>query len=212
MIFSRRGKMRQERHRRDASLTFMILLATAVGCQATSAPSNEPEVTDRPNPVGQLEMAIGGVSLERGKESLPADPGYLYVKDVLETQEDGRATIRFPGSRTLAISPRARLTIGADSGNLTVRIVRGALSVQVGSTSGSSPLDFWGEQGAKSWLGVQTPYGVARMAPGPNELTLAMVGDSAQLKAISGSVEVITRSGQPTQLTAGERLILTLTK
>ena len=211
MIFSRRGKMRQERDRRCASLGFAVLLATAVGCQATSAPGDEPEVTDRIAPVGQLELATGGVSLERGKESLPADPGYLYVKDVLETQEDGKATIRFPGSRTLEISPRARVTIGADRGNLTVRIVRGALSVQVGSTSASSPFDFWGEQGAKSWLGVQTPYGVARMAPGRNELTLAMVGDSAHLKAVSGSVEVITRSGQATQLTAGQRLTLTLT-
>ena len=212
MIFSRRGKMRQERDRRCASLGFAVLLATAVGCQATSAPGDEPEVTDRIAPVGQLELATGGVSLERGKESLPADPGYLYVKDVLETQEDGKATIRFPGSRTLEISPRARVTIGADRGNLTVRIVRGALSVQVGSTSASSPFDFWGEQGAKSWLGVQTPYGVARMAPGRNELTLAMVGDSAHLKAVSGSVEVITRSGQATQLTAGQRLTLTLSK
>jgi len=207
--------MRQERERRDAWLSVVVLLATAVGCQATSALSTEPEVAevaDRTAPVGQLELAIGGVSLERGKESLPAEEGYLYVKDVLETHEDGRATIRFPGSRTLEIWPRARLTIGADRGSLTVRIVRGALSVQVGSTSASSPFDFWGEQGEKSWLGVQTPYGVARMAPGRNELTLAMVGDSAHLKAVSGSVEVITRNGQPRQLTAGQRLTLTLTK
>jgi hypothetical protein len=204
--------MRQERDRRAASMGLVILFATAVGCQATSATSSEPELTDPSAPVGQLELAVGGVSLERGKESLPAETGYLYAKDVLETQEDGKATIRFPGSRTLEISPRARVTIGADRGSLTVRIVRGALSVQVGSSSPSSPFDFWGEQGPKSWLGVQTPYGVARMAPGRNELTLAMVGDSAHLKAVSGSVEVITRGGQATQLAAGEKLTLTLTK
>jgi ferric-dicitrate binding protein FerR (iron transport regulator) len=189
-----------------------ILAAAAVGCESTSAPSSSEEMSDPTAPVGQLELMLGGVLLERGKASHPAELGYLYVKDVLETQEDGRATVRFAGNRTLEIQPHARVTIGADKGSLLLRVIRGALSVQVGSPSASSPFDFWGEHGSKSWLGVHTPYGVARMAPGRNALSLAMISDSAHLKALSGSVEVFSRSGQATELTAGQQLTLTLSK
>jgi hypothetical protein len=50
------------------------------------------------------------------------------------------------------------------------------------------------------------------MAPGRNALSLAMISDSAHLKALSGSVEVFSRSGQATELTAGQQLTLTLSK
>ncbi len=213
IIFSRHGKVRQERARLPLRAALAsILAAAAVGCQSTSAPSSLEEMSDPTAPVGQLELMLGGVSLERNKASLPAELGYLYVKDVLETQEDGRATVRFPGNRTLEIQPHARLTITADKGSLLLRVIRGALSVQVGSPSASSPFDFWGEPGSKAWLGVHTPYGVARMPPGRNGLSLAMIADSAQLKALSGSVEVFSRSGQATELAAGQQLTLTLSK
>ena len=179
-----------------------FLAAAAVGCQSTSPPSSSEEMSDPNAPVGQLE---------RGKVSQPAELGYLYVTDVVETYEDGRATIRFPGNRTLQIEQRARLTIGEDKGSVLLRMNRGALSVEVGSPSASAPLDFWGEGGSRAWLGVQTPYGVARMAPGRNALSLAMIADSAHLKALSGSIEVLSRSGQASELAAGQQLILTLT-
>jgi hypothetical protein len=168
-------------------------------------------MSDPNAPVGQLEMTSGAVSLERDKVSQPAELGYLYVTDVVETYEDGRATIRFPGNRTLQIEQRARVTIGADKGSVLLRMNRGALSVEVGSPSASAPFDFWGEGGSRAWLGVQTPYGVARMAPGRNALSLAMIADSAHLKALSGSIEVLSRSGQASELAAGQQLILTLT-
>lgn len=183
------------------------------GCQSPPDPSHGEGVGEKDDtpPMAQLESTIGAVTLERGKGATWAELGYLFQKDVLETKEDSRATLRLPGNHLVEIGPRSRMAIGEDKGGLFLRVVRGSILARC---SGEPPgdLDFWGQRSAAAWVGIQTPYGAARVPPGRSEVSVAVLSDSAQVNAIAGTIEVISRSGQVTPLEKGKQLRLNLMK
>ncbi len=193
----------------------MGLAATLLGsaCQSPPDPSRGEGVGEKDDtpPMGQLESTIGAVTLERVKGATWAELGYLFQKDVLETKEDSRATLRLPGNHLVEIGPRSRMAIGEDKGALFLRVVRGSIITRC---SGEPPgdLDFWGQRSATAWVGIQTPYGAARVPPGRSEVSVAVLSESAQVNAIAGTIEVISRSGQVTALEKGGHLRLNLMK
>jgi hypothetical protein len=193
----------------------VALASTLLGsaCQSPPDPARGDGVgeNDDAPPMGQLESTIGAVTLERGKGATWADLGYLFQRDVLETKGDSRATIRLPGNHLVEIGPQSRMAIGEDRGGLFLRVVRGSI---VARCSGEPPgnLDFWGPRSATAWVGIQTPYGAARVPPGPTEVSVAVLADSAQVNAIAGTIEVISRSGQVTPLEKGGQRRLNLMK
>ena len=193
----------------------VALAATLLGsaCQSPPDPARGEGVGEKEDtpPMGQLESTIGAVTLERVKGATWAELGYLFQKDVLETKEDSRATLRLPGNHLVEIGPQSRMAIGEDRGGLFLRVVRGSI---VARCSGDPPgdLDFWGQRSATAWVGIQTPYGAVRVPPGRSEVSVAVLGDSAQVNAIAGTIEVISRSGQVTPLEKGGQLRLNLNK
>jgi hypothetical protein len=111
----------------------------------------------------------GIVTLERdGKES-PAQLGYVYRRDALETGADGEARVRFPGGRVVQLGPSSRFVLDEDSSGLVLQVPKGTL---LSSSEDSTE--------AGRALSIQTPFGRTELGTGKNGLSLQVGKDGAR--------------------------------
>ncbi len=155
--------------------------------------------TQGPKAVAHLEKLQGRVVLERGGVQSTAALGYLFLKDALETSADAGANIRFPDGRVLEVGPDARFLIDERGDGLVLEVSRGLVISRVPMGGGGA--------GAVS-LQILTPFGITRVADGPSEVQVSVGPDSSQVNVVVGSVEFLSRNGEPTEVRAGETLAL----
>lgn len=154
--------------------------------------------------VAHLQGKNGTVTLERdGKKGL-AQLGYLYVKDVIETGEDGDATVRFQGSRVLELGPDGRLVIGEDASGLVVEVQKGFVLTRIPKDAQGTADDLGGTVG----LSILTPFGLTRVG-GSSEVKVALSEDGATVDVLLGSVELVSRNGETQKAEAGDVLTIT---
>jgi hypothetical protein len=97
--------------------------------------------------VGQLKVVKGAVSIERGGQRLPAQPGtHVQVTDTIVTGADGSAGIAFIDNSLLSIGPNSVLAIERYAFNSTTHegtfdsaLRKGTLSVVSGKIAKQSP-------------------------------------------------------------------------
>ncbi|MGQ0506648.1 MAG: hypothetical protein ACT4TC_15150, partial [Myxococcaceae bacterium] len=170
------------------------LLAAAV---LVACPEDEPKAMDAGlSPSAHLEKVSGKVTLERRGVSEPAQLGYLFSGDALETGSDGSAVIRFGGGRRVEVGPDARLVITQNEGGIVLEVARGLVLSRV-------PMEGEGSEGADIALTIVTPFGVTRVGAMENSVEIDVGADEAKLRVLAGSVEIVSRGGQSTNLAAG---------
>jgi hypothetical protein len=96
--------------------------------------------------------------------------------------------------------------IGEDKGGPLIRLYHGSLQVE--SAAGAAAADPWGERGAQSLMGIQTPYGVARIKPGESSVSVTLSDDSGKIEILKGTAEVVSRKGEAISLRAGQTMEL----
>src|SRR5262249_38727250 len=87
-----------------------------------------------------LEQAKGKVTLERGGKKSPAQLGYLYVGDAVETGEDGEARVRFAGGRVVELGPDGRFELKEGEGGLVLSIAQGLVLTSNATNAPAQPL------------------------------------------------------------------------
>ncbi len=154
-------------------------------------------------PSATLEFKKGQVSLQRAGKTVPAELGYLYVKDAIETGAGAEATIRFPGDRVIEIGPDARLVIGEDKTGIVLEVARGLV---LSRTPAPAPGNF----GGTVMLSISTPFGLTRLGSTLNEVSVVVGKDSANIEVRVGTVAFVSRDGQTRNANAGDTLVVTL--
>ena len=117
---------------------FRVLVAFACGLVPLAAVGDD---------VGQLKVVKGAVSLERGGQRLPVQPGTLVqVSDTIITGADGSAGIAFVDNSLLSVGPNSVLAIDRYAFNSTTHegvfdsaLRKGTLSVISGKIAKQSP-------------------------------------------------------------------------
>jgi hypothetical protein len=150
--------------------------------------------------VGHLETQKGQVTLVREGKSAPAQLGYLYAQDAIETGSDGSARVRLSGGRVVEIGPDARFELREGEGGVLLELARGLLLTRVesGGAMGESKVAFT----------VLTPFGLTRVGSGGSELSIEILKDGAQVDVKLGQVELVSRNGEVTSARAGDTLSL----
>lgn len=192
---------------RVARALLLFGVCSFVGCDDEIAP-----ITDAVDAgavakqaVAHLEAKSGSVTLERELRTGPAQLGYLYVRDVLETGADGEATVRFQGSRVLELGPDGRMVIGEDATGLVVEVQKGFVLTRVPKDAKPEGPD---DLGGKVGLSILTPFGITRVGSA-SEVKVALTADGATVDVLLGSVELVSRSGQSQTAEAGDVLTIT---
>lgn len=179
---------------------FLILLGWAVGLAGCD---DRPEVATAPDagarrPIAHLESKLGTVYLERDGKRAPAELGYVFVDDALETGSDGEAKIRFPGGRQVEVGPDARFVVGQDQTGVVLRVSRGLILSRV-------PARAPGDE-APVALTIHTPFGLTRIGAGESEVSVDVQKEEAIVQVKIGSVAFVSRNGETSELAAGDRL------
>jgi hypothetical protein len=106
--------------------------------------------------IGQIKVAKGGVSIERGGQTLPGSVGMrLQTSDTIRTASDGSVGITMTDNSLLSTGPNTVLSLDrydfdptTNHGRFDSSLSKGALSVISGSIAKS----------AKDAMTVRTPY------------------------------------------------------
>jgi hypothetical protein len=146
-----------------------------------------------------LELAKGQVTLERQARKTPAQLGYLYVKDALETGEDGQANVRLAGGRLLELGPEGRFVLQEGEGGLVLNVSQGLVLTRNVTDEPSQPLP-----GPSVQLTIMTPFGFTRMGTDPLELTLTVNPTGTNVDVKFGQVDMVSTDGTVTQIGAGQ--------
>jgi hypothetical protein len=143
----------------------------------------------------------GSVTLERdGKES-PAQLGYVYRHDALETGADGEARVRFPGGRLVQLGANSRFVLDEDANGLVLQVPKGTLI----SSSEETP------EGGRA-LSIQTPFGRTELGTNKNGLSLEVGKDGAKVDVLLGEVQLLSNNGERGKAAQGDKVELTLGK
>jgi hypothetical protein len=150
--------------------------------------------------VAHLESQKGQVTLFREGASAPAQLGYLYAGDALETGANGSTHMRLSGGRVVEIGPDARFELREGEGGVLLELARGLLLTRVegGGAMGESKVAFT----------VLTPFGLTRVGSGGSELTIDVDSEGAQVDVKLGAVELVSRNGEVTRAAQGDKLKL----
>ena len=177
---------------------FAMALALVAGC------SDSPHVPDagasKKAVVAHLESQKGQVTLVRDGASAPAQLGYLYAGDAVETGGNGSARVRLSGGRVVEIGPDARFELREGEGGVLLELARGLLLTRVegGGAMGESKVAFT----------VLTPFGLTRVGSGQSELSIDVDKEGAQVDVKLGAVELVSRNGEVTRAAQGDKLKL----
>jgi FecR protein len=183
--------------RRLPGAAALLLAVLAVGCSDDPAP---PDAGAKKAVVAHLESQKGAVTLERDGVSGPAQLGYLYAADAVETGPSGSARVRLSGGRVVEIGPDARFELREGEGGVLLELARGLLLTRVegGGAMGDSKMAFT----------VLTPFGLTRVGAGGSELSIDVGKDGAQVEVKLGAVELVSRNGEVTRAGQGDKLKL----
>jgi len=190
--------------RRSSALCLCLLLAacpegdtpkTDAGRTAASADAGASKTAS-----ALLEEQKGQVTLERDGKKSPAQLGYLYVGDALETGADAEATVRFPGGRVVELGPDGRFELEEEGGALVLSVAQGLVLTSNASKEPSSPLP-----GPSVELKILTPFGFTKVGVEPLDLTLTVTDKGASVDVKLGTVDLVANDGKVTQIGAGQK-------
>lgn len=149
------GRARSEDHRGVNAMTTMSKRALCAMAGAFLAATGL--VADA-NGIGQVKVANGTVTIERGGQALPATVGMrVETADVVRTGADGSVGITMTDSSLLSAGPNSILSLDryefdttTGSGRFDTSLARGSLAVVSGRIAKRSP----------DAMSVRTPFAV----------------------------------------------------
>ncbi|MBL8949562.1 MAG: hypothetical protein JNK82_02215 [Myxococcaceae bacterium] len=147
-----------------------------------------------------LEAAKGQVTLERGGKKSPAQLGYLYVGDALETGEDSEATVRFSGGRVVELGPDGRFELKEGESGLVLSVAQGLVLTSNATNAPAQPLP-----GPSVLLTILTPFGFTKVGADPIALTLTVNDKGASVDVKLGLVDLVANDGRVTKIGAGQK-------
>ncbi len=189
--------------RRARALGLCLLLA---GCPEGDVPkANGPRATPDSGGSGAaasalLEQAKGQVTLERAGKKGPAQLGYLYVGDAVETGADSEATVRFAGGRVVELGPDGRFELRDGEGGLVLSVAQGLVLTSNASNAPSAPLP-----GPSVQLTILTPFGFTKVGVDPLDLTLTVNEKGASVDVKLGTVDLVSNDGKVSKIGAGQK-------
>ncbi len=209
-----RGTARACRPPRGRGLTALLATALALGLIACSSSPEPPDAGARvsasldagpaaPRVAATLEGLSGEVVVVRDGQRLTASLHDVHEKDVVETGDDGAATLRFPDGRAVELSANGRFEVGADTSGVVLSVEKGIVLSRVpkGPPAGAPKTDVA--------LTILTPFGLTRV--GASEVQVDVQADTARVDVNVGEVELVSRGGAPMKAEAGTRGALTAT-
>ena len=173
----------------------------ALLCVLLGACSKGPDVAPMdagPAAAAHLEITKGAVTLDRGGRVGPAQLGYLFIGDAIETGEGAEATVRFPGGRRVEVGPDARFTIAEGEGGLVLNVARGLVLTRVPAAKAGEKIE------PQVSLSILTPFGLTRV--GKSEVAVDVGVDTASVDVKIGQIEMVSRNGEMTTAAAGEKV------
>ncbi len=188
----------------------LLLAASACfalpACQCGHSGSFSALVLDRePQPIAHLEFRSGPGAIERGKKRFPAELGYVFANDSFDTGPAGRLTLRFAEEQVVEVGPDTQVALGEDKRGIVLKTARGALAVRTSAQG----IDAGRERAeAPPWLSVQAPFGQVRPNSRPSAVSIQAAPDATRVQVVSGSAEIVSRSGGTTRALAGEAFVL----
>lgn len=189
--------------RRAAALVLALLMG---GCPEGDTPGVKlaPDAgggATAPTAAALLEVAKGPVTIERGGKKLKAELGYLYLKDAIETGEDGEARVRFPGGRVIELGPEGRFELREGEGGLVLSVAQGLVLTRNASDQPAQPLP-----GPSVKLTILTPFGFTKVEGVDDlNLTLTVNDQGAKVDVKLGAIDLVGNDGKVTKIGAGEK-------
>lgn len=121
----------------------MLRMALAISIAVSCLPGSQAFAAD----IGQIKVSRGSVTIERGGQSLPADPGArLQTSDVVRTGSDGSVGITMTDNSLLSAGPNSILALDrydfdstTNQGHFEASLRRGTLAVVSGRLAKQSP-------------------------------------------------------------------------
>lgn len=194
----------------DAAIAamFAALVVCASGCEG-EGPVTPPPVVAVDAGASRAGLATlsafkGGVRVEReGAKRAAVAKEPLFIKDAVETDAAGEATITFPDGRTVEMGPEARLVLNEDATGLLLEVQKGLVLSRV-------PKDARPKPGvAVVDLRILTPFGLTRVGGGESEVAITVGPDAAKVDVTIGEVTFVAKGGEPTTAGAGEKVTAT---
>lgn len=149
------GRTRSEDHRRVSAMTTISKRAL---CAIASTLLAATALVAGANGIGQVKVANGTVTIERGGQSLLATVGMrVETSDVVKTGSDGSVGITMTDNSLLSAGPNSMLSLDryefdatTGSGRFDTSLARGSLAVVSGRIAKRSP----------DAMSVRTPFAV----------------------------------------------------
>jgi hypothetical protein len=181
-----------------AALCALALVACSEGPVSAGADSGS-KPSGAKTASGLLESAKGQVTLERQGKKAPAQLGYLYIGDAVETGEDGEARVRFAGGRVVELGPEGRFELKEGEGGLVLSVAQGLVLTRNVTEPPSQPLP-----GSPVQVTLLTLFGFTKLQSGDTtELTLQVDDKGAKVDVKLGGVELVSADGTVTKIGAG---------
>ncbi|MFZ5470781.1 MAG: hypothetical protein ACOZIN_15225 [Myxococcota bacterium] len=178
------------------------MAALLAACPGDDKPI-EPDAGPLLQAVAHLESKKGTVLVEREGKKSPAELGYLYVGDALETGPQSEARVRFHGGRIVELGNDARFVVSRDESGLLLEVARGLVLSRVPKDEGKP-----GEPLVA--LSIATPFGITRVGRGQNEVSIDVGAEGAKVEVLVGQVELLTRNGQALNASSGQSVSMSL--
>lgn len=147
-----------------------------------------------------LDQVKGKVTLERDGKKGPAQLGYLYVGDALETGEDGSASIRFSGGRVIELGEEGRFELKEGETGLVLSVAQGLVLTRNVSSAPAQPL---GKEHVE--LTILTPFGFTKLGGDETNLELKVTDKEARVDVKLGTVDLVATDGKVTKIGAGQK-------
>ncbi len=152
---------------------------------------------------GRLSALTGTVTLEHeGTSRAVTTPTDFALHDAIETAEDGRATLTFASGRVVDLGPDGRFEVSEENGGVVLSVARGLVLTRVPAKALAAV-----DAGGEVLLTISTPFGLTRVGAS-TELRLQVDPVRADVDVTVGELEMVSKSGERTRVSAGQRSVL----